>query len=529
MSEIPKDPSSSKSQPDPDQTKETVFIHNKPAEAHTSLPETDATVRVTQPRLQMAQKKYKIMKELGKGGFAWVYLVKNLDLNRLEAIKILNADLTMEEDVCNRFVKEAQISANFNHQNIVTIFEVQRGGYWSNFEVEETIRNRHAEPFVYFTMSFVEGNTSTNLIRKSTRIPQKQALRIVMDTCNALNYAHSIGVVHRDIKPDNIIVDRRGSGIVMDFGIAKVVDQTRQTAAGTFMGTARYVSPEQALGREIDGRSDLYSLGITLYELVTGRVPFDSEEWMTVLYAHVNEQPPSPDRFYADIDRDLRAIILKMLEKKPENRFQTAKETHDALARVYMKLGGPAVHTEAIEKIGTRPNLVSPIEDTVATEIVRTQAAKVPPSRVRQKPPSVVQGSTDAAPPSNKKPLMIGVAALALVAIIAFFVLSREKPKPDPDPKPPPAMVKSQLLITAFPKGRLIRLQSPDHSQDSLEYPKGELPLLMTLPEGNYELIIEYGGQTKKTSVFISDSIPQSKAHVEFEIEDDLFLMEDLR
>lgn len=530
MSENSKDPKGSPAEKESEHTKETVFIKGQDSEHPTTPPHLSATVRATQPGQDIIQPaKYQIIKELGKGGFAWVYLVRNLDLDRLEAIKILNADLTMEEDISNRFVKEAQISANFNHQNIVTIFEVQRRGYWSNFKVEDLIRKRHTEPFVYFTMSFVEGNTSTNLIRKSQRIPQKQALRIVMDACNALDYAHGIGVIHRDIKPDNIIVDRRGNGIVMDFGIAKVMDQTRQTAAGTFMGTARYVSPEQALGKEIDGRSDLYSLGITLYELVTGRVPFDSEEWMTVLYAHVNEPPPSPERFYKEIDRDLRTVILKMLEKKPEQRFQTAREAHDALAHIYQKLGGPAVHTEAIEKIGTRPDLVAPEVGTQATEFVQTRV-KAPPQRERTKPPAVkVQTPSHSENQSTSKPWLWALLALPVLAVAGFILWNLPAKDMDPTPKPIPMIKEGRVLITAFPTGRLVNITNVDQPEKTPSVNLGELPMILQLPEGNYDLIIEYEGRTKKETVFLSPDIAQSRTHVVFNIEDEQFLLEDLR
>ena len=526
MSENPKDSSTPEPSKSVNQTQETIMLQGAHSDQPTTPPHMSETVRVNIPRQPTQKAKYELIKELGKGGFAWVYLVRNLDLNRLEAIKILNADLTMEEDICNRFVKEAQISANFNHQNIVTIYEVQREGYWSNFKADPHISNRHAEPFVYFTMSFVEGNTSTNLIRKSSRMPQKEALRIVMDACSALDYAHGIGVIHRDIKPDNIIVDRRGRGIVMDFGIAKVVDQTRQTAAGTFMGTARYVSPEQALGKEIDGRSDLYSLGITLYELVTGRVPFDSEEWMTVLYAHVNQPPPAPERFFAEIDRDLRAVILKMLEKKPEHRFQTARETHDALAHVFQKLGGPAVHTEAIDKIGTRPDLMPAGIGTQATEVARTRV-KAPPQRPRTAAEPVVVSTPATPTPESGK---IWVKALTLIAILAVagFAIWKFLPK-DTNPPPLPILKESHLLVTAFPRGRLVRIVNEDLPDQPVEANLGELPLRMQLPQGNYELIVEYEGQTKKKSVFLSPDIAQSKAHLEFAVEDERFLLEDLR
>ncbi len=470
--------------------------------------------------------KYELLKPLGKGGFAWVYLVRNLDLDRKEAIKILNVDLTEDPDVVNRFVKEARIAAKFLHQNIVTIYEVHKRGDWETINAPEKIQQRHREPFVYFTMSFVEGRSAADLVRK-TRMPQREALSIVMDACAALDYAHGRGVVHRDIKPDNILVDRRGRGIVMDFGIAKAADQTRQTAAGTFMGTARYVSPEQAMGREIDGRSDIYSLGITLYELVTGRVPFDSDQWMTVLYQHINEPPPPPDMFFEGIDRDLRAVILKMLEKKPENRFQTAAEVLDTLRAIHTKLGGVNRQTELMDNIATRQDLRQVEEPTVVTEIPSVATDK-PPVRTEQRDAQKEAGERPATgieelkPAGLVKPLAIGVAVMALIVVIAVLMW----PKPDPDPQPPP-LQQGDMLVSAFPKGSIVKIINEQGG--SVPYEQNELPQVFRLPEGKYTFVINYRGTTKEVTGYVSPEMPLSKAHAEFELELDSFLLEDLQ
>ncbi len=510
---------------DDHQTSETVVV--------TDLRQTDVTTLVPAqelpnepaPEAAEGEPKYKVIKSLGKGGFAWVYLVRNLDLDRLEAMKILNSELGEDPDVVSRFVKEARISANFNHQNIVTIFEVQQRGRWSSFEVPQKIRKRHAEPFVYFTMSFIEGETATNLIKKTGRLPQNQAISIAMDAGAALDYAHGRGVVHRDIKPDNILVDRKGNGIVMDFGIAKVADQTRQTAAGTFMGTARYVSPEQARGDEIDGRSDIYSLGIALYELVTGRVPFDSDQWMTVLYQHLNEPPPAPEQFCKEIDRDLRAIILKMLSKDKGDRFQTAGELHHALGTVYRKLGGKDRGTEALDNIQTRRNLVGE-PATRATELVAPKAPTTsPPVRTQVREPR----RTEPAPQPKKWPRLLAVAAvLAGLAVAVFLLLPKTPSSPDPDQQTNPFPgLQGNLLISAFPRGRLIKIT--DESGKPVAFGDADLPRILTLPEGGYDLVISYQGRTLERSAYVSSTLPLSKINAEFELEEDQFLLEDIR
>ncbi|CAM2066780.1 Non-specific serine/threonine protein kinase [Sulfidibacter corallicola] len=469
--------------------------------------------------------KYEVLKPLGKGGFAWVYLVRNVDLDRKEAIKILNVDLTEDPDVVNRFVKEARIAAKFLHQNIVTIYEVHKRGTWQDFQAPLKIRERHREPFVFFTMSFVEGDTAASLVRRG-RLPQREAISIVIDACAALDYAHGRGVVHRDIKPDNILVDRRGRGIVMDFGIAKAADQTRQTAAGTFMGTARYVSPEQAMGREIDGRSDIYSLGITLYELVTGRVPFDSDQWMTVLYQHINEPPPSPEAFFGEIDRDLRAVILKMLEKKPENRFQSAADVMDTLKSIQGHLGGVNRHTQVMDDIKTRPDLKQLEDRTAHTELPAPKVAE-PPRRteVREKQTQereAVAEVTPEAPSSPVPKIVAGVVILGILAVLGWVF--RPKPPVVPDPVP---VRNGQLLVSAFPKGSIVQITN--EQGESIATSDDALPQVLSLPEGRYRLIISYQGRTQEIEGFVSPDMPLSKTHAEFELEPESLLLEDLR
>lgn len=512
------------------QTRETEMIpdHRK-TDVTTRVPLEDLPIEPV-AESEEEKPKYKVIKSLGKGGFAWVYLVRNLDLDRLEAIKILNSDLSEDPDVVARFVKEARISANFNHQNIVTIFEVQQRGVWSLFEVPPKIKSRHAEPFVYFTMSFIEGETATNFIKKSGRLPQNRAISVALDAAEALDYAHGQGVVHRDIKPDNILVDRKGNGIVMDFGIAKVADQTRQTAAGTFMGTARYVSPEQARGDEIDGRSDIYSLGITLYELVTGRVPFDSDQWMTVLYQHLNEPPPAPEQFCKEIDRDLRTIILKMLAKGKGDRFQTALELRQALALVYQKLGGRDRGTEALENIETRQNLLGgPI--TKATELIppKGPGAK-PPVRTQVREPRQIE--TGPAPLPRKWPRVLGLTAILAILVIVGFILVgngflAQKPGGSDEKQNGLPVLQGHLLISAFPRGKLIKIS--DESGKPVAFGDGDLPRILILPEGGYDLIISYQGRTVERSAYVSSTLPLSKINAVFELEDDLFLLEDVR
>jgi len=482
----------------------------------TALPGNTKPARMSSSSVTMADEheaKYEIIRSLGKGGFAWVYLVRNLHLDRLEAIKILNTDLNEDNDVKTRFVKEARIAANFSHQNIVMVYEVQVRGKWSMFSASEDIRERHREPFTYFSMSFVEGKTATDMIKKQTRLDQKTAISIIMDAAAALEYAHQKGVVHRDIKPDNILVDHRGNGIVMDFGIAKAADQTRRTAAGTFMGTARYVSPEQAMGKEIDGRSDIYSLGVTLYELATGRVPFSSDQWMTVLYQHINEPPPAPEKFFEDINRDLRGIILKMLEKKPEDRFQTAREVLDALRQVFLAMGGQARHTSPMDEIATRQDFLKR-EGTAATDLM---SKGIPPVRTK----STVRGEEIRPRKRSKAPLFLGLTALAVVLVVAAFFLFKPSPV-----VPPPELKSGSVLLDAYPNGRILKITNEAGEEVSFE---GSPPLTLNLPEGNYKVIFARNGITREVTGFVGPDVKLTRIRARFEVEDEAFLLEDLK
>lgn len=465
--------------------------------------------------------KYELIRELGKGGFAWVYLVRNLDLDRLEAMKILSTKIFQEQDVIQRFVKEARIAANFNHQNIVTIYEVGQAGRWDRFEAPPSVIQRHSEPFVYFTMSFVEGDTATHLIKRMGKLPQKQAVRITLATCQALDYAHAKSVVHRDIKPDNILVDRQGNAIVTDFGIAKVADQTRLTAAGTFMGTARYVSPEQAMGKEIDGRSDLYSLGVTLYELVTGKVPFDSDQWMTVLYRHINEMPDPPDRLVDGLDRDLQAVILKLLEKRPEKRFQMAREVYDALNRIYLRFGGDDLSTEAIDRIRTRADVARPA-NTDATELKHEITAEPPIRASHSRSPD----QTTTQRPRNHVVAGLAIAAVVTLAAVLVFLFRPGTPPVVEPPAQPIPEAKGELLVTAFPTGRLHALRS--EQGELIPFDGGQLPKTLTLAPGKYDVYVEFAGETKPLEAFVYPD-QRRKAHAAFDVDSSRLLMGDLQ
>jgi serine/threonine-protein kinase len=263
---------------------------------------------------------YLIESEIGRGGMAVVYKATDLRLNRHVAIKVLPPDVAFNADVKTRFIREAQTAAQLSHPNIVPIY---------------TVEDRDGESLVYFVMSFVDGESLGVRLSREGAWPVDRTIRVLRDVADALAYAHSRGVVHRDIKPDNILIDRAsGRPLVTDFGIARAAaGETRLTVTGVAVGTPAYMSPEQALGeREVDGRSDLYSLAVVGYHMLVGETPFRAANTPAMLVKHVSERPrPIRDR-RPDVPAFLAVAIDRALAKRPEDRFADAAEFRDALA-----------------------------------------------------------------------------------------------------------------------------------------------------------------------------------------------------
>jgi serine/threonine protein kinase len=258
---------------------------------------------------------YDILEELGRGGMAIVFRAREKALDREVAIKVLPARLAIDKDFVERFEHEARTAAKLEHPNIVPIYRVGRAG--PNGEV------------TYFVMKLLRGQSLSAVLKERGRLTAVDVRRILTETASALGYASRRNVVHRDIKPDNIMLDSEGRCVVTDFGIAKAPGG-QQTAAGTSLGTPRYMSPEHAGGSPLDGRSDMYSLGIVAYQCLFGKTPFDSDDPFAVLYKHINEPLPQPT-LTSDDERQVFAVISRMLAKKPEDRFQTAKDLIEAL------------------------------------------------------------------------------------------------------------------------------------------------------------------------------------------------------
>ena len=271
---------------------------------------------------------YQVLAQLGAGGMGRVYKVRNVISNREEAMKILLPDFASDKDLAARFMAEIRTLATLEHPGIAQL----RTAFQSNNQ------------FV-MVMEYVEGTTLEKLAA-ATRIPVDKVLDYAGQVLEALSYAHSRGVIHRDIKPANIMITTHGLVKLMDFGIAKSTEDMQLTRPGTTMGSVYYMSPEQVRGGAIDARSDLYSFGVTLYEMLTGRKPFQADTSYTVLNAQLNQAPTPPVEVNPAIPAALNDIILRAMAKLPEQRFQTANEFRDAVRAVR---GGQTVGSAGIE------------------------------------------------------------------------------------------------------------------------------------------------------------------------------------
>jgi serine/threonine protein kinase len=264
---------------------------------------------------------------LGQGGMASVHLAHDNVLDRLVAVKTLHTNLGNEASFRERFRREAQSVAKLNHTNIVSVFD----------SGEDMIDGQMVP---YIVMEYVEGKPLGDVlaadIAQNGAMPADKALKIAGDVLAALAVSHEMGLVHRDIKPGNVMITRRGVVKVMDFGIARAMQSgiTSMTQTGMVVGTPQYLSPEQALGRGVDERSDLYSVGCLLFELLTGRLPFDADSALAMAYQHVQETPPAPSAFNRALGPAVDALVARALRKNPAERFPTADAMHDETERV---------------------------------------------------------------------------------------------------------------------------------------------------------------------------------------------------
>jgi serine/threonine-protein kinase len=338
--------------------------------------------------------RYEVGQIIGRGGMAQVHEGTDTRLNRKVAIKILRADLSRDPSFQDRFRREAQAAAGLNHPNVVSVYDTG----------EEFIGDTKVP---YIVMEYVDGVTLQHMLTNGPRILPERSLEITAGILAALDYAHRHGIIHRDIKPANIMINAHGDAKVMDFGIARAISDsiTSSTSASAVMGTAKYLSPEQARGEVVDARSDIYAAGCLMYELLTGQAPFTGDSGVVIAYQHVNELATPPSQLDPAISTSLDAIVLKSLAKHPSQRYQTAAEMRADVERAMAGL--PVAAVAANSQLINTPTVAVPIDPTVA--IPRVQA----------------QPSIATALPSNRNRwILFGTLGIVAVAgIIAIWIL----------------------------------------------------------------------------------------------------------
>ena len=259
--------------------------------------------------------RYQIIEELGKGGMGKVYKVLDTHINEKVALKLLKPEIAADRKTIERFSNELKFARKISHRNVCRMYDLGREA--GNF---------------FITMEYVSGEDLKSFIRRSRQLVVGTAIFIAEQVCEGLAEAHRVGVIHRDLKPGNIMIDKEGNAKIMDFGIARSISVKGITGAGAMIGTPEYMSPEQVEGKEVDQRSDIYSLGIILYEMLTGQVPFEGDTPFTIGVKQKSEIPKDPKSLNSQIPQDLSRLILKCLEKSKERRYQNADELKADLA-----------------------------------------------------------------------------------------------------------------------------------------------------------------------------------------------------
>jgi len=348
---------------------------------------------------------YKIIKKIGEGGMGTVYLASDTMLERNVAIKVLNPLLTKDSQFTDRFRHEAKVQASLIHPNIVTLHNYFREG--DNY---------------CMVMEYVEGVTLKQLISNTGPLPEQKAVWVLNQLLEAVGYAHRKGIIHRDIKPSNILLTGDNTVKILDFGIAKILQDKGLTKTGTKMGTIYYMSPEQIKAvKDIDNRTDIYSIGVTLYEMLSGRVPFnvDTDSDFEIMNEIVTGEIKDPRKFYPHISDWLIEILFASVEKDRTKRIQ---DTDEFTKRLLSKEGKAAA-------MGTTEKTIVDVPKSEVIEQPKTVAA-TPPSPIQPKPKPLKQEKTVKPKSSNKKIFLFG--GIGLIAVVIIYFVATNNSEPDP-------------------------------------------------------------------------------------------------
>lgn len=369
---------------------------------------------------------YEVRRLLGKGGMGAVYLAADRALDRMVAIKMLPLRLAEEPEIVERFQREARALAKLRHPNLMHIY---------------TVGQHEGRP--YFAMEYVKGSTLSAVIAKTGRMPPPQVAHVAAEVMSALDKVHEAGIVHRDIKPGNVMVDEDGRAILMDFGLARQAQDAPLTADHTVLGTPNYMSPEQAEGKKLDARADIYSLGIVIYEMLAGAPPFHGKTSFEILRQHIESSVPAPSELHPDIPEAFDLVVARAVAKSPDDRYGDVRQMAADLAQVYPS----ATLARLVHAAGTEPTvLMSRQGETFESTIRLTRPAQ-------------------SAPAARSRRWLKAGAIAAAVVLAGPLLWSIFRPGPGPAPAPAPAvghMVEIRRRGADTIRGRLISIEVLD-------------------------------------------------------------------
>ncbi|MEM9556004.1 MAG: protein kinase [Acidobacteriota bacterium] len=359
-------------------------------------------------RIEFLQKalghRYEFRAFLGRGAFATVLLVRNQKLGRLEALKVLQESYDGDHEFARRFVDEARLVASLDHPNIVKVYDYG-----------------DVDGVLWYSMQYIAGPSLGAELRSHSPRTHRETVSLAVPLLDALDYSHRIGIVHRDVKPGNIMISARGRPYLMDFGIAKVKDSGFKTMTGKVLGTPAFIAPEQAAGELVDGRSDVYSLGVCLYQLLTTRLPFQASDPIQTLVRRLREDPEPLSQWMPNLDPRLEAIVLKSLARSKEARFQSAGEMRDRLLETFPQ----DIDNEAI-RITAKVQAPAPLKDSdVPTEIVGQSPAAQSP---------VAQSPVAPAPSVSKRTGLVMIGSVITLIVGALLLLRSDFLQPAAPP-----------------------------------------------------------------------------------------------
>lgn len=403
--------------------------------------------------------RYEIIEQIGVGGMAKVYKAKDRLLDRFVAIKVLKEQYAEDEEFLKKFNNEAQSAAKLNHVNIVNVYDIG----------EDLLEGKK---IYYIVMEYVEGQTLKDLIDDEGKLSNHDIIDYSVQIAQALKSAHASGIIHRDIKPQNILIDKFGLAKVTDFGIARVSSNATITYTSSILGTVHYISPEQAKGKIVDEKSDLYSLGAVMYEMATGKVPFDADNSVGIAVMHIQDKAKPAKELNEDLSDHLNFIIMKLLEKEPGNRYLNATELIESLENQN------SVNTQVLEETARIPIVVPNKE--------KKKKKKAKKEETPKSEEAVYVSPTDEAPEEKEKTKSLKIWPLALLALIlvgaVYYFMSR--PKDDILEVPTVINLSQEMAVKELEKRGL--KANISRTEESDDYDKGKV--MKQDPEANTEV-----------------------------------------